>query len=99
MTAIARYIVIGSWAIFSLYWFVSAFNVKPTRERQSLGSRLVVACLVGIGFVLIFSTYRQRIVRDTDPIAWIGSVLSVGGLAITLWARRTLGGNWSATVT
>jgi len=40
-----------------------------------------------------------QIIPDTDGVAWICAILCVAGLAICLWARLTIGRNWSGIVT
>ena len=99
MPAIARYILMGSWAVFWLYWFVSWFDVKPTVERESAGSRLIVIFALGMGIFFLFFSKKSRLLPLTDMLAWTSIVFSLAGMAITLWARRTLAGNWSADVT
>jgi protein-S-isoprenylcysteine O-methyltransferase Ste14 len=42
---------------------------------------------------------RLTLTPHTDLSAAIGTVVCVLGLAVALWSRRTLAGNWSATVT
>ena len=40
-----------------------------------------------------------RIIPDVDAIAWVGAILCVAGLMFCLWARATIGRNWSGIVT
>ena len=40
-----------------------------------------------------------RVIPHVDTLAWVGVVLCVAGLAFCLWARFTLGRNWSGAVT
>ena len=40
-----------------------------------------------------------QIVPQTDGIAWACAILCVAGLAFCLWARVTIGRNWSGIVT
>src|SRR5262245_20402122 len=40
-----------------------------------------------------------RIISHAAAMAWAGAVLCVAGLAFALWARVTLGRNWSGVVT
>src|SRR5262245_36692942 len=99
MTTIARYILIGCWVVFWIYWISAWVKVKPTRERQSVASRMVVALLQAIGVFLIVSPDGQRVLPNTALTALIASIVSIVGLAVCLWARWTLAGNWSANVT
>ncbi|MDE3156505.1 MAG: isoprenylcysteine carboxylmethyltransferase family protein [Acidobacteriota bacterium] len=96
-------IVIGCWIVMILYWFLAAWSAKRTVERQSWGSRLILV-LVAIGAVEL--AMLQTILRRVPPllprtplVAWVGVAVCFAGLAFTLWARRTLGRNWSGWVT
>src|SRR4029077_14329128 len=58
-----------------------------------------------IGYLLLINGRRLpypldgRIIPQTEATAWIGAVLCIAGLAFSVWARVTLGRNWSATIT
>ena len=71
------------WAAGMLVWAVSAFFVKRTVERSRETGWLGALLLL---FVL-FGIVRR-----------IGNLLTMAGLAVTLWARAVLGRNWSGTV-
>ena len=98
MTLLARYLVVGCWAIFFVYWLFHAFNVKQTIERQSIRSRLVVTIPTAVGFMLIVNSRGPRLIPSNDAAAWVIIAFALEGLAMTIWARRTLGRNWSANV-
>src|SRR5262245_15348674 len=97
--SIARWIITLSWLAFFAYWIAASTNVKRTVKRESVVSRLIVFLFCGGGCVLLFSNPRSvRILPQNAILDFVGSVASLFGLAILLWARRTLAGNWSATV-
>ena len=55
---------------------------------------------------MVLFTFPHRFVRlfhlifpPTWTLYWIGTALLVAGLAFSIWARVTLGRNWSGTVT
>jgi len=58
-----------------------------------------------IGAYLIFNgprlsdPLRLRVIPHVDAIAWTGVILCIAGLLFCLWARFTLGRNWSGVVT
>jgi protein-S-isoprenylcysteine O-methyltransferase Ste14 len=91
------------WAVLLVYWIVAAFWAKRTAERYGWGGGqwgwLIVA-----GFLLL---PRAALPLSVDRILWqytpalgiTADLVTLVGLAITLWARTTLGGNWSASVT
>ncbi len=101
-----RAIVTACWAIFLVYWIVSARSVKQTAEGQGWrrwGWRIpmIVAAAVfllldRIGAVARFA--GDRLYPTTARVGIGAAALDVIGLAIAVWARRTLGGNWSSEV-
>jgi protein-S-isoprenylcysteine O-methyltransferase Ste14 len=104
MSTIAIRIIIGCWLIFLLYWYISAFGQKPTAERKSWLSSLPYRILYGVGIMLFafpyFSKPWNRHLTPTPDLALAsGAIICVLGLFVTLWARRTLAGNWSGEVT
>jgi len=104
MATISGYSVIGCWFIFLVYWFVRAFGQKATAEPQSLASALTHRIPVGLGWFLL--VYRELpppmnllLMPRTDLACLIGALVCAVGLYVTIWARRTLAGNWSSDVT
>ncbi len=101
---IAQEIVIGCWALGVLYWIVAAWSTKRAIERQSMGSRLVLLVVIFAAAELIarvrmpVGAFHLTIPR-TPLAGWIGTAICVAGTAFTLWARRTLGANWSGWIT
>jgi len=100
---IPSYLILGCWLIFAVYWFVSSFAAKPTAEHKSFGSSLPYRILFGLGFVLIIrSDLFPSLNRQLTPHNTATGVLAVAvcllGLAICLWSRWTLAGNWSSDV-
>src|SRR5205814_4432925 len=61
--------------------------------------------LLVIAYLLLVNGYRSpyplnlRVIPHSEAIAWVGVTLCVAGLAFALWARATLGRNWSGAVT
>ena len=104
MTAISGQIIIVCWSIFIVVWLVSAFRTKRTVERQSLLSALAHRIPIGLGwwmlaFPRLSPTMNRLILPRTMLLQIIGVAVCVYGLFFTLWARRTLAGNWSSDVT
>jgi protein-S-isoprenylcysteine O-methyltransferase Ste14 len=104
MATISGLIILGCWTIFLVYWLVTAFSQKATAERQSLSSAL--AHRIPLGFCYILLAVRRlpppmnlRLIPGAGWVLLIGALICLFGLFITLWARRTLAGNWSSDVT
>ena len=93
------------WIAWMLYWWIAARGAKAVRRRETPMSRasyiapLVIAVwLIAAGRVPIELLNRQIVPRNPGLFA-AGALLTAAGLAFTVWARRHLAGNWSATVT
>jgi protein-S-isoprenylcysteine O-methyltransferase Ste14 len=73
------------------------------RETQTQRLRywvlLVVACLLLIYGRKLPYALSFRIIPDSTAIACAAAALCVVGLAFAIWARVTLGRNWSGVVT
>ena len=94
-----------AWAAFGLVWLVSAFTNKRTARKQPIGTLIVHVCVLGLAFDLLFSSlFRRGFLRspflpDTAAVVWIGTVLTIAGIAFAIWARFHIGRNWSGFVT
>jgi protein-S-isoprenylcysteine O-methyltransferase Ste14 len=91
------------WIAWLVYWLIMAFSTKRTIERRGfLGYRLValiafVGCVVA-GRLLHLSSQSQ-LWQTTLALGVLTDCIVVAGAAFTVWARITLGRNWSAEVT
>ena len=104
MIATCGYIIIVCWAIFFIVWLVAAFGAKRTVEKQSLLSALAHRIPVVLGWWFLAYTRlapsMNRIVIPRTVLSQVAGVsICASGLFFTLWARRTLAGNWSSDVT
>jgi protein-S-isoprenylcysteine O-methyltransferase Ste14 len=93
------------WLVWFAYWTISARGVKPVQRRESVASR--------VGHILPLTIAVALVASPTLPVPWLvaqfvpqsiglalaGAAVTLLGLAVTVWARRTLGSNWSGTVT
>lgn len=96
-------IITGCWIVFLAYWFVSALMVKPTAERKSFRSSLPYRILVILGWILIVQVHLPtpwnfHLTPHTALTGEIAAAVCVPGLAVALWSRWTLAGNWSSDV-
>jgi protein-S-isoprenylcysteine O-methyltransferase Ste14 len=104
MDATARF-VIGCWVGIIAVWIVAAFSVKRTRARQPLLHRVLYLALTAVIAVLIVrgsvraTLWNRPLLPRTVGTGILADVLVAVGLFVAIWARVTLGGNWSARVT
>jgi protein-S-isoprenylcysteine O-methyltransferase Ste14 len=103
MSAASNRIIVACWITFLVFWSVTAHKVKPTAERQSLLSALAHRIPVGLGWwLLIFwrlpPPMNLSLLPRTYWMQMFAVVICTSGLYVTIWARRTLAGNWSSDV-
>jgi protein-S-isoprenylcysteine O-methyltransferase Ste14 len=97
-------VITAAWITALVVWIIGAFTTKATIRRQSIGSRLLEMSPLIVGYLLLRGTpsllywTSTRFVPPTFEWQVIGAVVTVAGVAIGIWARFYLGGNWSATV-
>ncbi len=101
---IAGSVISGCWLIFAIFWAVSALKSKATAERQSWLSSLAHRLLIAAGAWLLWyprfsGPLRLPLTPHGDGAGTCAAMVCVAGLWVTLWARWTLGGNWSSIVT
>jgi protein-S-isoprenylcysteine O-methyltransferase Ste14 len=99
-----RFFIIGCWIAFALYWAANAASTKRTAERQNWASRAGHLLLLAFAFLLLFDAVpieplRLRIIEPTAGVQTVAALLCACGLFVALWARRTIGANWSGIVT
>jgi protein-S-isoprenylcysteine O-methyltransferase Ste14 len=103
--SLAIYTISVCWIIFLVVWLLAALSTKPSAYRESRVQRLRYWLLLVIGCLLLINGRRLpyplnvRVIPHMEVIAWTGLVLCVAGLAFSIWARVTLGRNWSGAVT
>ena len=93
------------WTLFAVIWLLAAFATKKSVYQESTAQRLryVIPILVG-GFLLakghrLSEPLNHRVIPHVEALAWTGVALCIAGLAFCIWARFTLGRNWSGVVT
>jgi protein-S-isoprenylcysteine O-methyltransferase Ste14 len=90
------------WLVFSLVWVSGAGTSKRTTQREPIRNRIIHGSLLALAFLLLFESWRlgrldPRFVPATEGISFCGLVLT--GLGFAIWARLTIGRDWSGFVT
>jgi protein-S-isoprenylcysteine O-methyltransferase Ste14 len=92
------------WIIFLAVWLLAAISTKRSVYRESRAQRLRYSILLIAAYFLLITGHRlahplsARVIPHMEVIAWAGAVLCVAGLGFCIWARVTLGRNWSSAV-
>ena len=93
------------WYAFLIVWLAMAIGVKRNVRRQSFAGRIVHNTLCGFAFAFLFvdgwgwGLLAQPVVPHTLEWRAAGTLIAYAGFAFAIWARLTLGTNWSGTVT
>jgi protein-S-isoprenylcysteine O-methyltransferase Ste14 len=104
MQRIALYVTATCWAVFYAYWLASALATKKTAVRESFLGSLIYRILVALAAILLVYATRMPnpmsavIFPSTTPICVLVVAFSTAGLVTCIWARSTLGRNWSSVV-
>jgi protein-S-isoprenylcysteine O-methyltransferase Ste14 len=93
------------WGIFIFFWLISAFFTKRTVVREGRVESMGYRILAVLAWVCLVNADKfpnplgSRLIARTDVFSWMAIGLSLVGLGICIWARITLGRNWSGLVT
>ncbi len=93
------------WLGLGLVWLVGLAFTKRTVRSEAAGSLMFHVALAFLGFALIGGQhFRQgwlgiRFVPDIPLFAIGGFALTLAGCLFAIWARLTLGANWSGRAT
>ena len=89
------------WLVWAIYWFVHAFRNKRTVYQQSFASILIERLILFISIFVLIEVHPLRvpIFQETAAAQVSGIVLCAAGVAISIWARKILGRNWSGVAT
>jgi protein-S-isoprenylcysteine O-methyltransferase Ste14 len=101
MTMFSILVTSACWVVFICYWIISARSVKPMAEPPTSGSTLAYRVPLIAGGILLWtrrlpSPLTLAVTPSTEATQAMGVVVCVFGLFVTIWARRTLAGNWSS---
>jgi protein-S-isoprenylcysteine O-methyltransferase Ste14 len=94
-----------SWFALALVWFVGAAFTKQTVRTQPAGARLFQMAVFLLGFFLMGSDWFDRgwlgwrYIPASYPVQLAALVATVAGCLFAIWARLTLGSNWSGRAT
>jgi protein-S-isoprenylcysteine O-methyltransferase Ste14 len=102
MIDLTGYFIDLCFAIFLLFWIVTSFTTKRTVERR----RRWVGPFAVVGIISMVARMAFREAGWLNGLLWqrtlltglFGDAMALAGLAVMLWARVTIGRNWSGGV-
>ncbi len=102
MTSPVTVFMIACWVIFAAYWIATAFSVKKTVEKKNWFSwiyRLLAIIIMAVAITLFVKGFGGPILWPRNMfMSALAEIVTLAGLVLAIWARRTLGKNWSANV-
>jgi protein-S-isoprenylcysteine O-methyltransferase Ste14 len=98
-------IIRAGWILFFVIWMLAAISNKRSIYRESSAQRLRYSILLVLAYLLLTNPRRLpfpfdvRIIPAAGAVEWMAAILCIAGFAFCVWARATLGRNWSGTIT
>jgi protein-S-isoprenylcysteine O-methyltransferase Ste14 len=97
-------LIFGSYLLFGAYWLFAALDAKKPAKKESAGERFGHILFMVVGFLALdgstfrFGVLNRRFLPDESWMAWLGAVLTLVGVLFAIWARCTIGKEWSGEV-
>ena len=103
-------IIIWPVIIFIAFWAITWTSVKKTAEKQPSSGWFLYWILFVMGAILLFvpitvPAFKNipiltiSLIQSSPALQSFGFLIEVLGLCIAIWARITIGRNWSSKVT
>ena len=92
------------WTVLSVAWVAGAFATKRVQRAESAWARFVHMAVLVVAFALLFTAWPRlgplgrRFVPDSTGMGYLGLLLTLVGAAFALWARVSLGRDWSSAI-
>lgn len=91
------------WLIGIIYWVVKAPGNKKTVRRVPAGPRLVALSIIALSWYLLLTPREgwtaEVLLPQNSMVQLAGVLICAAGITIAIWARHTLGRNWSGVPT
>ncbi|MGB7846645.1 MAG: isoprenylcysteine carboxylmethyltransferase family protein [Candidatus Acidiferrum sp.] len=93
------------WMLLAGVWLVLWFGMKKAKKLEGWGEHAQHGILVILGFWLLFGNLNNwgwlnyRMLPNVPAVWLAGLLLTAFGIGISIWARLSLGANWSGMVT
>ncbi|MGH8128123.1 MAG: methyltransferase family protein [Gammaproteobacteria bacterium] len=105
MTKLYYHLLEILWVAWVLYWWLTARNASAAVRRESFLSQvghlgpLTVAVLLLLPLRWPLGVLNNFVFGDRYALYAIGLIITAIALAFSVWARITIGRNWSGIVT
>jgi protein-S-isoprenylcysteine O-methyltransferase Ste14 len=98
MTALKTFIF-ATWAVFWVYWLVSAFGAKESSSASRRIRPVGVLIIVVGGSAIRLLNGSTGVAVDSLALQVVGVIAFLCGLGLAVWARVHLGRNWGMPMT
>lgn len=99
----ALQVAIVLWYVFSLVWLAKWFGMKRAKKSETAWEHAQHFVPVVLAFWLLFERHwpvlDMRLFAESPGVLWAGMLVTALGVGIGVWARLSLGTNWSSMVT
>lgn len=93
----------GLWAAWLVYWVAASVGVKPVERRAGWQAQIAYSAPLWVAAILLVHRWTWPLDAFFLPhnavTEAIGILFTAAGLGFAVWARLTLGANWSSDVT
>ena len=100
--SVFSWVTLACWAVFLGYWLLRGREAAGAVQQR--GSTLVRLMKIAVTGLFVFALYKPtlfrgflgaRLLPDSVVVGVAGALVCAAGVACAIWARRTLGRNWS----
>jgi len=92
-------VILVGWVGFWVYWLAASVGVKTGRTRWGQFAGIRVGIFLIILLLARLRVFKGHTVTHDAVLEGIGLGLFLLGLAVAVWARIYLGGNWGMPMT
>ena len=91
------------WNVLMLVWLAMWFGMKRAKKLETPWERVQHIVPVVLAFWLLFEgrwlAFDMQLFAESPGVLWAGVLVTALGVGIGVWARLSLGTNWSGMVT
>jgi protein-S-isoprenylcysteine O-methyltransferase Ste14 len=103
-THLYTYLAYGGWILIYVVWFTKSVGNKRTVKLENPVEQTIVSALMFTNFVLIYGWpffsgwLAVRLVPASTLFGILGVIITYASAIFAIWARMTIGKNWSGLV-
>ncbi len=87
-------VLLVAWIAFWAYWLAAAAGTKAGRARWGRFAGVRVMIVLVVLFLVRLGVFKGTAANHDPWLGAVGVAVFVCGLALAVWARRSIGRNW-----